>query len=122
MEDSSTEFDGLENKSYVSDSTFTRSIGSSSSDQFDSTSHPGEASSIDTSRSASGSTTNLFPWMVTVAVSSTDKDFTYVIKLRDGANFMGESWNLIETIPPQASSLHPKAMQDISFPINPAIV
>ncbi|KAL6312242.1 hypothetical protein AAG906_020731 [Vitis piasezkii] len=111
MEDSSTEFDGLENKSYVSDSTFTRSIGSSSSNQFDSTSHPGEARSIDTSRSASGSTTNLFPWMVTVAVSSTDKDFTYVIKLRDGANFMGET-----------SSLHPKAMQDISFPINPAIV
>lgn len=42
MEDSSAEYDDLENISDVSDSTFTRSIGSSSSNQFDSTYHPGE--------------------------------------------------------------------------------
>lgn len=42
MEDSSAEYDDLENKSDVSDSTFTRSIGSSSSNQFDSTYHPGD--------------------------------------------------------------------------------
>ncbi|RVW97717.1 hypothetical protein CK203_028110 [Vitis vinifera] len=55
MEDSSAEYDDLENISDVSDSTFTRSIGSSSSNQFDSTYHPGETGGKDTSRSASGS-------------------------------------------------------------------
>lgn len=55
VEDSSAEYDDLENISDVSDSTFTRSIGSSSSNQFDSTYHPGETGGKDTSRSASGS-------------------------------------------------------------------
>ena len=34
-----------------------------------------------------GSATNLAPWMITVAASSTDRDFTSDIVLGDGANF-----------------------------------
>ncbi|KAL6346023.1 hypothetical protein AAG906_025303 [Vitis piasezkii] len=43
-----------------------------------------------------GSATNLAPWMITVAASSTDRDFTSDIVLGDGANFTGESLSLFE--------------------------
>ncbi|KAK4781133.1 hypothetical protein SAY87_017239 [Trapa incisa] len=38
-----------------------------------------------------GSATNLAPWMLTVAASSTDRDFTSDILLGNGANFSGSS-------------------------------
>ncbi|XP_031388112.1 subtilisin-like protease SBT5.6 isoform X2 [Punica granatum] len=38
-----------------------------------------------------GSATNLAPWMLTVAASSTDRDFTSDILLDNGANFSGSS-------------------------------
>ncbi|XP_070670716.1 subtilisin-like serine-protease S isoform X2 [Malus domestica] len=43
-----------------------------------------------------GSATNLAPWMLTVAASSTDRDFTSDIILENGANFTGESLSLFE--------------------------
>ncbi|KAK6271079.1 hypothetical protein POUND7_008177 [Theobroma cacao] len=55
MEDGSLEYDELENKSDVSDSTFTRSVGSSSSNHLEGTIHPGEISSREPSFSASDS-------------------------------------------------------------------
>ncbi|KAL6351489.1 hypothetical protein AAG906_040843 [Vitis piasezkii] len=42
------------------------------------------------------SATNLAPWMITVAASSTDRDFISDIVLGDGANFNGESLSLFE--------------------------
>uniref|UniRef100_A0A7N0UKC1 Uncharacterized protein n=1 Tax=Kalanchoe fedtschenkoi TaxID=63787 RepID=A0A7N0UKC1_KALFE len=41
-----------------------------------------------------GSVTNLAPWMITVAASSTDRDFTSNIILGTGLNFTGESLSL----------------------------
>ncbi|CAI9110400.1 OLC1v1010411C1 [Oldenlandia corymbosa var. corymbosa] len=38
-----------------------------------------------------GSATNLAPWLITVAATSTDRDFTSDIVLGNGANFLGES-------------------------------
>ncbi|XP_022765502.1 putative WEB family protein At1g65010, chloroplastic isoform X2 [Durio zibethinus] len=55
LEDGSLEYDDLENKSDVSDGTFTRSVGSSSSNHLESTLHPGELSSREASFSASDS-------------------------------------------------------------------
>ncbi|KAF8405614.1 hypothetical protein HHK36_010521 [Tetracentron sinense] len=43
-----------------------------------------------------GSATNLAPWMITVAASSTDRDFTSDIRLGDGTNFTGESLSIFE--------------------------
>ncbi|KAJ7953265.1 Subtilisin-like protease [Quillaja saponaria] len=43
-----------------------------------------------------GSATNLAPWMITVAASSTDRDFTSDITLGNGANLTGESLSLFE--------------------------
>ncbi|KAI4314687.1 hypothetical protein L6164_027573 [Bauhinia variegata] len=43
-----------------------------------------------------GSVTNLAPWMVTVAASSTDRDFTSDVKLGNGVNITGESLSLLE--------------------------
>ncbi|XP_021804562.1 subtilisin-like protease SBT3.5 [Prunus avium] len=43
-----------------------------------------------------GSATNLAPWMITVAASSTDRDFTSDIILENGAKFKGESLSLFE--------------------------
>ncbi|XP_059644251.1 subtilisin-like serine-protease S [Cornus florida] len=43
-----------------------------------------------------GSATNLAPWMITVAASSTDRDFTSNIVLGNGSNFTGESLSLFE--------------------------
>ncbi|GMP22491.1 hypothetical protein CsSME_00000491 [Camellia sinensis var. sinensis] len=54
-EDANSDLDDLENKSEVSDCTFTRSVGSSSSNHLDGTSHPGDLASRETSFSASGS-------------------------------------------------------------------
>ncbi|KAM7515961.1 hypothetical protein LguiA_005544 [Lonicera macranthoides] len=45
---------------------------------------------------ASGSATNLAPWMITVAASSTDRDFTSDIILGNGDKFSGESLSLLE--------------------------
>ncbi|KAI5446121.1 hypothetical protein KIW84_014102 [Lathyrus oleraceus] len=42
------------------------------------------------------SATNLAPWMLIVAVSSTDRDFTSVIMLENGAKVTGESLSLFE--------------------------
>ncbi|XP_010270603.1 PREDICTED: subtilisin-like protease SBT5.3 [Nelumbo nucifera] len=42
------------------------------------------------------SATNLAPWMITVAASSTDRDFISDIILGDGTNFTGESLTLFE--------------------------
>ncbi|KAI5411994.1 hypothetical protein KIW84_056892 [Lathyrus oleraceus] len=42
------------------------------------------------------SATNLAPWMLIVAVSSTDRDFTTVIMLENGAKVTGESLSLFE--------------------------
>ncbi|KAI3972612.1 hypothetical protein MKX01_019270 [Papaver californicum] len=41
-----------------------------------------------------GSASNLAPWMLTVAASSTDRDFTSDILLGNGSNFTGESLTL----------------------------
>ncbi|GLT39384.1 hypothetical protein SLA2020_135770 [Shorea laevis] len=41
-----------------------------------------------------GSATNLAPWMITVAASSTDRDFTSDIVMGDGTNFTGVSLSL----------------------------
>ncbi|KAL8550014.1 hypothetical protein ACS0TY_008730 [Phlomoides rotata] len=41
-----------------------------------------------------GSATNLAPWIITVAASSTDRDFTSDIVLGNGAHFSGESLSL----------------------------
>ncbi|KAK9948200.1 hypothetical protein M0R45_003787 [Rubus argutus] len=43
-----------------------------------------------------GSATNLAPWMITVAASSTDRDFTSDIILGNGANVTGESLSILE--------------------------
>ncbi|KDP24910.1 hypothetical protein JCGZ_24288 [Jatropha curcas] len=43
-----------------------------------------------------GSVTNLAPWMITVAASSTDRDFASDIVLGNSANFTGESLSLSE--------------------------
>ncbi|CAK9136080.1 unnamed protein product [Ilex paraguariensis] len=43
-----------------------------------------------------GSATNLAPWMITVAASSTDRDFTSEVILGNGANFTGESLSLLQ--------------------------
>ncbi|CAL5197359.1 unnamed protein product [Lathyrus oleraceus] len=43
-----------------------------------------------------GSATNLAPWMLTVAASSTDRDFTSDIMLGNGAKVTGESLSLFE--------------------------
>ncbi|KAF8406762.1 hypothetical protein HHK36_008854 [Tetracentron sinense] len=43
-----------------------------------------------------GTATNLAPWMITVAASSTDRDFASGIKLGDGTNYTGESLSLFE--------------------------
>ncbi|KAG8662937.1 hypothetical protein MANES_01G158500v8 [Manihot esculenta] len=43
-----------------------------------------------------GSATNLAPWMITVAASSTDRDFASDIILGNAANFSGESLSLFE--------------------------
>ncbi|XP_042495600.1 subtilisin-like serine-protease S isoform X1 [Macadamia integrifolia] len=48
-----------------------------------------------------GSATNLAPWMITVAASSTDRDFVSEIKLGDGTNSTGESLSLLETNGPR---------------------
>ncbi|KAI5390306.1 hypothetical protein KIW84_075568 [Lathyrus oleraceus] len=42
------------------------------------------------------SATNLAPWMLIVAASSTDRDFTSVIMLENGAKVTGESLSLFE--------------------------
>ncbi|KAL2334145.1 hypothetical protein Fmac_015358 [Flemingia macrophylla] len=42
------------------------------------------------------SATNLAPWMLTVAASSTDRDFTSDVILGNGAKIMGESLSLLE--------------------------
>ncbi|XWS75241.1 hypothetical protein CRYUN_Cryun01aG0068600 [Craigia yunnanensis] len=55
LEDRSLEYDDLENKSDVSDGTFTRSVGSSSSNHLEGTLQPGELSSREASLSASDS-------------------------------------------------------------------
>ncbi|KAK9285954.1 hypothetical protein L1049_025156 [Liquidambar formosana] len=43
-----------------------------------------------------GTATNLAPWIITVAASSTDREFTSDIILGDGSNFTGESLSLFE--------------------------
>lgn len=43
-----------------------------------------------------GTATNLAPWMITVAASSTDRDFTSNIILGDGSKLMGESLSIFE--------------------------
>ncbi|XP_061341727.1 subtilisin-like serine-protease S [Gastrolobium bilobum] len=43
-----------------------------------------------------GSATNLAPWMITVAASSTDRDFTSDIMLGNSINITGESLSLLE--------------------------
>ncbi|KAJ4963784.1 hypothetical protein NE237_023723 [Protea cynaroides] len=48
-----------------------------------------------------GSATNLAPWMVTVAASSTDRDFVSEIMLGDGTNCKAESLTLFETNGPR---------------------
>ncbi|XP_017648789.1 uncharacterized protein LOC108489052 isoform X1 [Gossypium arboreum] len=55
LEDASLENDDLENKSDASDGTYARSVGSSSSNHFEGTLHPGELSSREPSLSASDS-------------------------------------------------------------------
>ncbi|KAL6980280.1 hypothetical protein U1Q18_021923 [Sarracenia purpurea var. burkii] len=55
VEDVYSNYDDGENKSEVSDYTFTKSVGSSSSNNLDGTSHPGDFGSRETSFSASGS-------------------------------------------------------------------
>ncbi|GMI80571.1 hypothetical protein HRI_001726400 [Hibiscus trionum] len=55
LEDASLEYDDLETKSDASDGTFTRSVGSSSSNHLEGTLHPGELSSREPSLSASDS-------------------------------------------------------------------
>ncbi|KAF9587240.1 hypothetical protein IFM89_039548 [Coptis chinensis] len=47
-----------------------------------------------------GSATNLAPWLITVAASSTDRDFTSSIDLGEGANYTGESLSLLDTNAP----------------------
>jgi hypothetical protein len=42
------------------------------------------------------SATNLAPWMLIVAVSSTDRDLTSVIMIGNGAKATGESLSLFE--------------------------
>ncbi|MCL7049116.1 hypothetical protein MKW94_022595, partial [Papaver nudicaule] len=44
-----------------------------------------------------GSATNLAPWLITVAASSTDRDFTSDVILGDGSSYKGESLALFET-------------------------
>ncbi|CAJ2646818.1 unnamed protein product [Trifolium pratense] len=44
-----------------------------------------------------GSATNLAPWIITVAASSTDRDFTSDILLGNGVHITGESLSLFET-------------------------
>ncbi|KAI3865900.1 hypothetical protein MKX03_024050 [Papaver bracteatum] len=44
-----------------------------------------------------GSATNLAPWLITVAASSTDRDFTSDVVLGDGSSYKGESLSLFET-------------------------
>lgn len=43
-----------------------------------------------------GSATNLAPWLITVAASSTDRDFTSDIMLGNGAKIAGESLSLLD--------------------------
>ncbi|KAL6959771.1 hypothetical protein U1Q18_039926 [Sarracenia purpurea var. burkii] len=43
-----------------------------------------------------GSATNLAPWMITVAASSTDRDFESDISLGGGTNFTGESLSVLQ--------------------------
>ncbi|XP_057448876.1 subtilisin-like serine-protease S [Lotus japonicus] len=43
-----------------------------------------------------GSATNLAPWMITVAASSTDRDFTSDIMLGNGARLTGHSLSILE--------------------------
>ncbi|KAF7829089.1 subtilisin-like protease SBT3.5 isoform X2 [Senna tora] len=43
-----------------------------------------------------GSATNLAPWLITVAASSTDRDFISEIRLGNRANIKGESLSLLE--------------------------
>ncbi|KAF1002388.1 subtilisin-like serine-protease S [Apium graveolens] len=43
-----------------------------------------------------GSATNLAPWLLTVAASSTDRDFTSDIMLGNGAKIVGESLSLMD--------------------------
>ncbi|KAI3462275.1 hypothetical protein Pfo_018938 [Paulownia fortunei] len=45
---------------------------------------------------SSGSATNLAPWIITVAASSTDRDFTSDIILGNGAQLSGESLSLLK--------------------------
>ncbi|CAI9758088.1 unnamed protein product [Fraxinus pennsylvanica] len=45
---------------------------------------------------SSGSATNLAPWMITVAASSTDREFMSDIILGNRAHFMGESLSLLK--------------------------
>ncbi|KAH7854858.1 hypothetical protein Vadar_018473 [Vaccinium darrowii] len=54
-EDANSDYDDVENNSEVSDCTFSKSIGSSSSNYLNGTSHPGDLGSRETSSSASGS-------------------------------------------------------------------
>ncbi|KAI3921837.1 hypothetical protein MKX01_005526, partial [Papaver californicum] len=44
-----------------------------------------------------GSATNLAPWLITVAASSTYRDFTSDVTLGDGSSYKGESLALFET-------------------------
>ncbi|XP_059666011.1 uncharacterized protein LOC132311882 isoform X2 [Cornus florida] len=55
MEDAISDYDDIDNKSDVSGCTFARSVGSSSSNHLENTSHPGELGSRETSSSVSGS-------------------------------------------------------------------
>ncbi|KAI8020597.1 Subtilisin-like protease SBT3.9 [Camellia lanceoleosa] len=43
-----------------------------------------------------GSATNLAPWIITVAASSTDRDFVSDIRLGNGDNIVGESLSLLQ--------------------------
>ncbi|XP_020109514.1 subtilisin-like protease SBT3.9 [Ananas comosus] len=70
---------------YFSDSI---SIGS-----FHATSHGILVVSSAGNAGAPGSATNLAPWMLTVAASSTDRDFGSYILLGNGTSIMGESLN-----------------------------